>query len=262
MTVKHFIKFFLLISAPVLFSFLGQAYVTDEIWVSWHINELPMFEHIPISIVKDYLTLVGIALTMLPLGILYILNNIKNDRHVESKQVLISYIRDILINAVEAKIHVDKSELNIRIFVPKNKYLYWLAILLSKINVEIGIKFTLKNIHGYNGSIRNGLELSVYPAEQGLVGLCFARKEMVYGDRLKTQLNDYNFDEYQKQVLSLVDFGICIPIIDKSNHITAILTLDSCEPIVLNDETNKYELFCILNGFIMSMGHEIVYLFD
>ncbi len=259
MPIKYFLRFFLLISAPVLFSFLGQAYITDEIWISWHINELPFCSNIEITMIKDCLTLIGIVLTMLPLGLFYILNEIKNDRHVKNKQVLISYIRDILVNAVETKIQVDKSDINIRIYVPKNKILYHLSNLLK---IHIDIKFTMKNINGYNGNIRNGLDLSVYPVEQGLVGLCYARKEMVYGDRLKSQLNDYHLDDYQKQVLSQMDFCICIPIIDKSNNIAAILSLDSNEPIILSDENNKYELFCILNGFIMSMGHEIIYLFN
>ena len=87
------------------------------------------------------------------------------------------------------------------------------------------------------------MEFEVSPDPQGLVGLCYNIRSVVYDDDLERNNGDdiYNLTEYQLSRTTNLKWSICCPVFDTSNTVIAILALDGKNQITI-DDNNKSEI--------------------
>jgi hypothetical protein len=172
--------------------------------------------------------------------------------------VLLFSIKDTFIGAVANIMDVDDTQLCMRLFVPEYKFLYnFIHFFHIKNLFRLPVYFKLKNINGgAENGIRDGLKIQVNPETQGILGECFLKRTIVYGENLVSAINDYHFNDYQKQCIGAVDFCICVPLFDKSNNIMAIISIDSNNNLKVKDK--RFELFNFIDTFRRNFQKEFI----
>ena len=153
--------------------------------------------------------------------------------------------KNILSSSLGKRFLSESSSFDIRIFIPKNPILYKIA---DKLKIkDIQKKFTIKNIDliAEQGIAKN-LEFEVSPNPQGLVGMCYDTKAMVYDDDLEhTNDKKYQLKENQINRTSDLKWSICCPVTNESNTIIAIIALDGKTRIKIDkakEETLREEM--------------------
>ncbi len=243
---KELIKFFLFFSLPVVFSFLGQASLTDKLLTGLS------YRPDQIRTMKDYCCLAGIILTFLPLGITYRHNVISTMECRREHGFLLQQLKVYFMAAIRGL--NPAAVINIRIFTPK-----W--PLLNKIGMGSSIRFISRNINGLtDDSIKDDLEFRVFPNPQGLVGKCYSQKKMFFDSNLQTSPQDYNLDEYQKAKIFGTKFCACVPIFNKKAEVTAVIMYDSRYEINMTPSGQK-KMFSMLYKFSNEIGENLKSLF-
>ena len=144
--------------------------------------------------------------------------------------------KHILTSSLGRRFLSDSSSFDIRIFIPKNPLLYK---ILDKLHISnFKRKFAIKNIDliAEQGITKN-LQFEVYPNQEGLVGLCYKTKSMVYDDDLENT-NDkiYQLNQNQISRTSNLKWSICCPVCDKTNSVVAIIALDGKTKITIDEK--------------------------
>lgn len=99
-------------------------------------------------------------------------------------------------------------------------------------------KFIIKNIDLIaEQGITKDLQFEVFPNPQGLVGMCYDTKSVVFDDDLEhTNSNSYNLKTNQIDRTSNLKWSICCPICDNNDTVVAIMALDGKAPIKISKE--------------------------
>lgn len=154
-------------------------------------------ENINIPIVQDYCLWIGVVFSALTLSLNLIVTKVKHDHILEKRNSLIKMIKNIMSSSLGKRFLSDSSTFDIRIFIPKYPVLYRIADNFG-INL-IRKKFIIKNIEliAEQGITKN-LQFEVHPHQEGLVGICYNTKAMVYDDDLEhTNYKKYHLKQNQ-----------------------------------------------------------------
>lgn len=183
-------------------------------------------ESFNVEIAKDVLLCVGIVLSSILLGLNLIISKSKYDSMLHQRNALIKMNKDILADSLAKSLSSNAANYDIRIFVPKHALLYRIC---NKLKIKrLKQKFSIKNIDIIaDEGITQNLQFEVSPNQEGLVGICYNRKAMVFDDNLeKTNSIDYNMAQSQIDQTSNLKWSICCPILKEDNTIAAIMAFD------------------------------------
>ncbi len=193
-------------------------------------------ENVNIPLIQDYCLWIGIVLSALFLSLNLIITKFQYDRVLEERNSLIKMNKDILSSSLGKRFLSDSSNFDIRIFIPKHLWLYKIA---DKLHIDkISKKFAIKNIDLIaNQGVTKDLEFEVSPETEGLVGICYQTKAMVYDDNLEKTNNEiYKLNQNQIARTTSLKWSICCPVCDESNSVIAIIALDGKTKITINKE--------------------------
>ena len=136
--------------------------------------------------------------------------------------------KSLLSGALNTCCTPNPMDFDIRIFLPKRP---WNYRIFSKLPFKMfkKKKFSIKNIDVVSGAKNSWkLEFEVYPNQQGLVGMCYNEKAIVFDDNLEETNSDpkYKLGRYHLSQTSELKWCICSPIFDENDEVVAILALD------------------------------------
>lgn len=179
-----------------------------------------------VEIIKDILLWVGILLSSILLGLNLIVSKNKYDSMLRQRNALIKMNKDILADSLAKSFSSNAANYDIRIFVPKHVLFYRIC---NKLKIKrLKQKFSIKNIDIIaDEGITKKLQFEVFPNQEGLVGICYNKKAMVFDDNLEnTNSTDYNLAQNQIDQTSNLKWSICCPILKEDNTIAAIMAFD------------------------------------
>lgn len=249
MTILEKIKSLLLVVIltiiPGLSAYLSvNNNILDELQKNGYIG--PNFN---LPLVKQYVLFLGAIIPPCILTLLWQISKngkkvLERQRHAlvrMMKDWFVSYCHNLLSNP-------SMRVLNVRIFIEEKRF-WWLKAGLELVikhfrpDFEFKKKFLMRNVKGLYTTInRDDLEFEVSPDWQGLVGKCYQDRKLIYRSDLKVSDEDFHLTDYQRHIVSEVDFCLCYPIPDKDNKIAAIITFDSPEHIIIPpDKKTEFE---------------------
>ena len=204
---------------------------------------------INIPVVQDYCLWISILLSAIFLSGQLVLVKVKYDHTLEERNLLIRMSKNILSGTLGKLCFSNQPNFDVRIFIPQWPILYRLAEKMHFLNIKQ--KFIIKNIDliAEQGTTKD-LEFEVCPNQEGLVGLCYQSKSIVFDDNLEhSNSTDYNLGENQISRTSNLKWSICCPIFDTNNAVVAILALDGKSKITIAEENAP-----ILNEHIVAFS--------
>ena len=232
---KRIIITLILSGIPAFLSYLAcSSLVFDKM-----IEKGLLSENIDVPLVQDYCLWIGLAFSALALSINLIVTKIKYDHMLEQRNSLIKMSKHYLISSLGRRFLSDSSKFDVRIFIPKHPIMYKIA---DKFHIKkIRKKFVIKNIELIaEQGVTKGLNLEVFPKQEGLVGLCYQEKAMVYDDDLEhTNSNSYNLSQNQIAKTASLKWSICCPVCDDNNLVLAIIALDGTTKITIDREREE-----------------------
>ena len=235
--VKHIIFTVAFSAIPALLSYLANSSLLFDKLLQ---NGL-LGKKVDIKLIQDYCLWLGIIISAIALSSNLFITKLKYDSILEQRNALIKMNKTILASSLGKRFLSDSSSFDIRIFIPKYPSVYNLVDKLQdrhkKIKKPLIRKiFVIKNIDliAEQGITKN-LQFEVFPKQEGLVGLCYNTKSMVYDDDLEST-NDKNYKLRKNQIdrTSNLKWSICCPISDDNGTVVAILALDGKTKIKIN----------------------------
>ena len=254
--IKVILPVILFSAVPSVLSYLANSsYVFDKLqkngWIGKSIN---------IKEIQDYCLWIGIVLSAIFLSINLIRTKLKRDSYLEQRNNLISMNKSLLANALGSTFVSNEASFDIRIFIPKHKYLYRFYDWIK--NTSFPRKFIIKNISiiAEKGSTKD-LQFEVFPNPQGLVGECYKTKYIIYDDKLyETNKTNYSLDNSQIARTSDLKWSICCPVFENQEKIVAIIALDGKTKITIDSE-KKDALRTHLSSFSQMLFDSVPQLF-
>lgn len=143
-----------------------------------------------------------------------------------------------LVNKVENE---NLNNLHIRIWVEKSNFSYLVKKwFFTKFNMKFTKVFTIRNVEGLSTSdITNDLSFKVYPDWQGMVGLCYNERKIIYDQNVRSSKFDYRLTDHQKTKINGTKFCMCAPIFTDKDEVISIISFDSESEIEIPNSKKK-----------------------
>lgn len=194
-------------------------------------------ENFDVESFNDFCLALSIFLNSVILGINHAVVCYKESIKKERVDALLLYCKEILTKTLSEVWGSDGNiGINIRVFVPHNRFLFLIS-KVSWIEKRLSLYYKIKNIVTWaETGNTDKLKLRVNNTPQGLVGQCYKTKSMIYDNKLRDnnesnyQLNKSQIDQTRELTIS-----ICVPILDASDNVIAIVAYDSTENITISD---------------------------
>ena len=238
------IKGIIFSAIPATLSYMANSTLVYDYLISIGVMINP--DNIPI--IQDYCLWVGISLSSVFIFFNLIYIKRKSYFYLEQRNNLIKMNKKVLSSALGKNVLFDSASFNIRIFVPTRPLYYK---LMDKLKCKkYSKKFIIKNIDLISDAgITRNLKFEVYPNPQGLVGMCYDLKSIVYDDNLEeNNENAYQLTKYQISKTSDLKWIICCPILDENENVISIISLDGKTKLSI-DDTKLDSLKNILPAF-------------
>jgi hypothetical protein len=171
----------------------------------------------------------------LVLALSLICAQLERDGIREQRNLLIRMNKNILSSSLGKAFQKTKLDFDVRLFVPKYPNLYKLAKTINFIPHKKHFIIVNLDLLAEQG-VTKDLQFEVWPNCQGLVGLCYRDKIMMYDDNLEAT-NDCDYGLSKNQVFRTSDlkWSICCPILNERDEVVAILALDGKQKIYIDD---------------------------
>ena len=235
---------------PALCTWIGQSDILLELQKKQYIGV-----NINVSFFKDAFAFLGVVLTFLLLTCPLIKAELDERKYHLQRDRLIKNNKQIFLNVLSKTLGREKCGIDIRIFVPQNK---WHNKIKRVINKQEPLYFEIKNMDSLaDPGITSELKFEVYPRQEGLVGKCYQQRTILYDDDLENS-NDtkYNLNSYQINKTSDLRFILVCPIMGRDDKIEAIVAFDSKTRIKVT-ENNKSALRRAILNYTQEL-HELV----
>lgn len=228
-------KIFYVIFVTIIAAFLNLISSSNRF-----INQLIKMNLLPVNTevehVKEISLIVSIVFSLIFISIKLAKEQIKNINSIEERNLLINMTKNILKDVLMEKFSKNFSSFNIRIFTQKYPRLYAFFDFFHIKNYKK--VFKIKNIPqiAETGTTKD-LEFEVFPKWQGLVGLCFENRCIIYDDNLQEN-NDkqYNLVNNQLSKTSNLEWSICFPLFDTKDNIVSIISFDGQKKINIEEK--------------------------
>lgn len=240
--IKQIVTVFVLSAIPSILSYMASSSLIFDKMKEYGI----IGDSINIPFIQDCCLWIGIIISALTLSLNLIITKAKYDEILEQRNLLIKMNKSVLSSSLGKRFLSDSSTFDIRIFIPKHPILYKFLDKLNKTkaskllkNKKVSSKkFIIKNIDliAEQGTTKN-LQFEVEPKRQGLVGLCYEKRAMVFDDELEnTNSLNYNLNNIQIDKTTNLKWSICCPVFDDKDAIVAIFALDGKTKITIDKE--------------------------
>lgn len=147
-------------------------------------------------------------------------------------------MRNVFNQALGKEVKIHNLNLNVRKYKPVKWYRVNFKDMFKKKFFE-AVDFDFLN----NSSSLNGMRFEVEPMNCGLVGVAYAKKSLVYDDKLtlKERHKQYNLNNIhtENHVISKTDFAVAKPVIDKNNKVVEIITFDTEQDVEIPTDISK-----------------------
>lgn len=136
----------------------------------------------------------------------------------------------------EIKLH--DLRLNVRKFTIRPFYKkhikYWFKT--SKVYCQVN-NYDFLNKEGNS----ENFSFQVSPIQRGLVGVAYAKKCIMYDDKLTERMEKYNLNNNHKNnnVIANTDFAIVKPFVNKNDKVKSIIAFDTEQDVSIPDEKRK-----------------------
>ena len=213
-----------------------------------------------IPFLKTILLWLSFAWIVLVLGIQLLCSRIKFEQMMSQRDSLLRMHKEVFTKALSHEVGREYCNINIRIFVPRVTVLMRLKKLFRK---EHKVEFAIKNIPTLaDAGMTEGLVFEVSPNPQGVVGICYSRKSIIFDDKLAitNSTDTYKLNSFQIDKTSDLRLIICVPILSKNEDVIAIIAFDSRHEITVAEE-NKNKLSTSLLLFTRYLYDSIPELF-
>lgn len=227
-------RILLFISIPSFFAYLAGSHSILNQW-----KELQYLgERFNTSLVKDYLLFFGILITSGYLTITNEINRRKLFTILAQRAALINQIKESALIYLENIIgdeHV--SSIKFRVWREKNNIITRLQkkiCSIMKINCPVILHQSI--IDGLTEMDKTGLYFEVKPNIQGLVGICYNEREIIYEEDLSLVIDQYDLRPFQLCKVRSIRFCLCTPVFDAKDEIVAIITFESIHYIKISSE--------------------------
>lgn len=230
--VKQIISVVIFSAIPAFLSYLANSSLIFNKLIEYGV----LGKNVNVELIQDYCLWIGIILSAIVLSTNLLVTKIKYENILEQRNLLIKMNKNILSTSLGKRFLSNTSSFDIRIFIPKHSLLYKLADKLHF--ASLSRKFIIKNIDLIaEQGITKDLQFEVFPNPQGLVGMCYDTKLVVFDDDLEhTNSNSYNLKTNQIDRTSNLKWSICCPICDNNDTVVAIMALDGKAPIKISKE--------------------------
>lgn len=232
--MRIILKIVFLIILPAILAICSETKILTDRLLEYQL----VGENFNVDFFNDCCLGLSILLNSIFLGIDYTIvsskEKIKNDR----VDALLLYCKEILIKTLSEIWGFDGNiGVNIRVFVPDNKFLFWLG-KTPFIGKKIPLYYKIKNIKSWaETGNTDKLKFRINIDPQGLVGQCYNSKNMIYDSNLKANNeSNYKLNKSQIDQTRELTISICVPILDASDKVVAIVAYDSIENLTIADE--------------------------
>lgn len=192
--------------------------------------------NVDIKYLQDICLWVGIILSAILLSANLVLTKYKRDNLLDQRNSLIRMNKSLLASSLGNSFLTNEASFDIRIFIPKHRFLYK-SYQLLKIK-RFSQKYIIKNIELIaNSDSTKGLQFEVAPNPQGLVGDCYTKKMMVFDDNLAdNNRTKYGLNETQMARTGQLKWSICSPVFNDMGDVIAIIAIDGKTNIHIDSE--------------------------
>lgn len=180
-----------------------------------------------IPVAQEVCLIINVAFTILIIGPKIIIEERKLKSSKRETEDLYNMVKTIFGSTFESIVKKKPINFDMRIFVPMKTPSYF----LSRFSKKAKIYFEIKNIAPFAKSDATAhLRFRVTPNPQGLVGDCYTQKEIIFDNNLQqTNSSSWNLEQAQIARTSSLLWSLCIPIIDQSSNVIAVIALDSTD---------------------------------
>ncbi|NLM28452.1 MAG: hypothetical protein GX211_09830 [Clostridiaceae bacterium] len=215
-----------------------------------------------ISLFKNFSTIAGIVLQAVSISYRFNLAKNKVNNMNMEMEGLIKYCKETFLKLLENRKLISHNNINIRIFTPEKAF--WMKLVLNKLTFgiyKVRKKFKIKNINGLaEKGNTEGLSFEVSPNPVGLVGKCYNDKYAVYDDNLKINNANYGLSRYQISKTQDLEFCLCIPLFNKDDEVTSIVSFDIQKRITI-DSAKKGQWIHLTTSFCQTLRDYVPELF-
>ena len=232
---KQIFVVFIFSAIPALLSYLASSSLVFDKLIGYGL----LGDTINVPLIQDYCLWIGIIFSAFVLSINLIITKVKCDYLLEQRNSLIKMNKNILSSDLGRRFLSDSSSFDIRIFIPKHPLMYKIA---DKFHISnLPRKFVIKNIDLIaDQGITKNLQFEVFPKQEGLVGLCYQGKSIIYDDDLEHTNNQiYQLNHNQLDRTSDLKWSICCPVCDDVDNVVAIIALDGKTRITIDKEKEE-----------------------
>jgi hypothetical protein len=216
--------------------------------------------NVNIQLLKTVLLWLSFSWIILILGIQLLCSRIRFEQMASQRDSLLRMHKEVFTKALSHEVGREYCNINIRIFVPRITVPMRFKKLFRK---EHKVEFIIKNIPTLaDAGMTEGLVFEVSPVPQGVVGICYSQKSIIFDDKLAitNSTDTYKLNNFQIDKTSDLRLIICVPILSKNEDVIAIIAFDSRHEITVADE-NKNKLSTSLLLFTRYLYDSIPELF-
>lgn len=253
--MKKSIRYAIYVAAPALTAYLASSDFVIQILKDMRLLKQtfnPQGFH-------EFFKIVNILFTTFFLGIKVCRHEAKEDSYQKQVIGLYNMAKQFLQSNLISISKNDALNFDLRIFVPEYNVLK-MFLPAGRIKEKW---FVIRNIEPFaSRDTTEHLKFRVTPDPQGLVGLAYQTKAIVYDDNLReTNSKNYHLNQSQINRTSRLNWSICIPILDDKNDVIAVMAIDS-NTTEFKMKRDENQIQTLTNTFAIMMRNSAPELFQ
>lgn len=250
------IRHLIYIAIPAITTYIAS----DDTLLQWMISVKILAPGFNTDFFQRICLIVSILFSTFLLNLRLVYHEYHGERLRKERDGLYNVIKEFVRNNLVSISGNEDFSFNLRIFVPEIRILRFLK---AKARCHAEEKwFVIRNIEPFaKKDITEHLRFRVEPERQGLVGLAYETKSIVYDDTLElTNSTEYSLEQSQLHRTSNLKWSLCVPILDENNNVAAVMAFDS-DSSQLNINLNKDQIRSLADVLAIMMRDSVPDLF-
>lgn len=220
---------------------------------------------------KDRFLLISLFL-QIPTAIIIWYLQFRNQYLTKQQEASILDYKEVFLKTLESELRKKQictklKDVNVRIFLPYKFFKTKKAIekVFFRGRPVFKKELKIKNVRGlFTLKMPPNLSFIVEPKDkaQGLVGMCYDTKHMVFDEQLSKSSIDYKLDEYQSTRTNELEFCLCFPLLDQHSNVIGVVGFDSINRIKVGDTKGKEIWGDLVNNFCYILPEKFPFIFN
>ncbi len=244
--MKKSIRYVIYVAVPPLTAYLAS---NDSI-IQFFINKGLLKPTFNLQGFHEFFKIINILFTTIFLGIKACRHEEKEESYKKQVIGLYNMTKQFLQSNLINISNNDALNFDLRIFVPEYNVLK-MILHAGQLKEKW---FVIRNIEPFaSRDTTEHLRFRVMPDPQGLVGIAYKTKSIVYDDNLReTNSKNYYLNQSQINRTSNLNWSICIPILDDKNDVIAVMAIDS-DTTEFKMKRDEVQIQTLTNTFAVMM---------